>query len=401
MPGWAANLYLHARTELGLKPMAQVACNDFNKKDDRLRPGVSTDFCGLHPVRPRKHRPSPSEDMNSAKEILASLRPKTKTNVMELLRQIGHDVSYWARTKDGNPVDVPAANPSYCYDWSFGSPREGVALCVWHDSIEPDGERLVFRENMQQLDDDLSALAISRIRTQKERDRARQQAARAREFDSLIRLAFDRLLPVRLLINEGDRTDREKLGEGSSHVHRRILDPESWYVHGYDEQTGDAVLVRSELPARDIVDSTNAEGEAEDLDQQDARQLRAIQVRRGQRDFRDRLLSAWKRRCIITECRIEALLEAAHITPHSVEPNYKTCNGLLLRADVHTLYDLNLLSIDEYLRVHLAPPIAYSEYRQWDGKKIDRRPDQGADAPAVEALRLRHEAFVESVRSAA
>lgn len=29
---WAANLYLRARTTLDLKPMAQVACNDFNKK---------------------------------------------------------------------------------------------------------------------------------------------------------------------------------------------------------------------------------------------------------------------------------------------------------------------------------------------------------------------------------
>jgi hypothetical protein len=46
----AANLYLHARTELGLKPIAQVTCNDFNKKMYRLKLGVSTGFCGLHHV---------------------------------------------------------------------------------------------------------------------------------------------------------------------------------------------------------------------------------------------------------------------------------------------------------------------------------------------------------------
>ena len=28
----AANLYPHARTALGLKPMLQTACDDFNKK---------------------------------------------------------------------------------------------------------------------------------------------------------------------------------------------------------------------------------------------------------------------------------------------------------------------------------------------------------------------------------
>lgn len=318
---------------------------------------------------------------------------------MELLRQVGHDVSYWSRTKDLNPVEAPAANPSYCYDWSFGSTREQIVLCVWHDSIEAEGDLLVFRENMRQLDDELSSLAISRVRTQKERDRARQQAARAREFDSLVRIAFDRLLPVRLVINEGDRTDREKLGEGSSHVHKRALDPEAWYVHNYDELTGDTRLVRSLLPARDIVDS-NAE-EAEESEQQDAQQLRAIQVRRGQRDFRDRLLAAWKRRCLVTECRIEALLEAAHITPHAIEPNYKTSNGLLLRADIHTLYDLNLLSIDEYMRIHLAPSLRHSEYKQFDGKRIERRPDQGSDSPASASLKARHEEFLNAARSSA
>jgi hypothetical protein len=29
---WAANSYLHQHTALGLNPMAQAACNDFNKK---------------------------------------------------------------------------------------------------------------------------------------------------------------------------------------------------------------------------------------------------------------------------------------------------------------------------------------------------------------------------------
>lgn len=47
---WAANLYLHAQTAPDPKPMAQTACNDFNKKMYRHGPGVSTGFCGLHYV---------------------------------------------------------------------------------------------------------------------------------------------------------------------------------------------------------------------------------------------------------------------------------------------------------------------------------------------------------------
>jgi len=48
---WAANLYVHEHTALDLNPMAQAACNDFNKMMYRYGPGVSTGFCGLHHVR--------------------------------------------------------------------------------------------------------------------------------------------------------------------------------------------------------------------------------------------------------------------------------------------------------------------------------------------------------------
>jgi hypothetical protein len=59
---WAANLYLQARTALVLKPIAQAACNDFNKRMYRHGPGVSTGFCGLHQVsrhtsRDQRHPP--------------------------------------------------------------------------------------------------------------------------------------------------------------------------------------------------------------------------------------------------------------------------------------------------------------------------------------------------------
>lgn len=337
--------------------------------------------------------------MPNTELVLQSLKPKTKTNVMALLAELGHDTDYWTHTKDGNPVERPAANPSYCYDWSFGSAVEGIVLCVWHDSIEPEGSRLVFKENMRSLDEGLSALAFNRSRNAKERDRARQQATRARDFDALVRLSFDRLLPIRLIINEGNRTDREQLGEGSSEVHKRAVDPEQWYVHAYDDKTGDFKLVRSLLPARDAVDEFEGLEERSPFEREDEKQLRAISIRRGQRKFRDRLLSAWKRRCVVTECRVEALLEAAHITPHSVEPNYRTSNGLLLRADIHTLYDLSLLSIDEFMRVHLAPSLKYSEYRHLDGKRIERRPDQAIDSPEIEALRRRHQLFLKSACS--
>ncbi|MCK8047163.1 HNH endonuclease [Shewanella sp. 1CM18E] len=70
-----------------------------------------------------------------------------------------------------------------------------------------------------------------------------------------------------------------------------------------------------------------------------------IKMRRGQPAFRQALVSAYGNKCAVTGCRIEGLLEAAHIVPHCQGTNYEVSNGLLLRADIHTLYDIGLLTI--------------------------------------------------------
>lgn len=334
--------------------------------------------------------------MSSAIEILESLRPRTKSNVMELLRAAGQNVEHWSWNANGSPVATPAANPNYCYDWSFGSASDGIALCVFYDSIQIDCELLIFAENMRALDVSLSVVAESAERSAKDRNRARQQAARARAFDALIQEAFERMLAVRLILNEGTRNKDEEIGAASAAVSKRTLDAEPWYVHNYNERTGDCRIVRGIKPARDIVDDEVEDAPDGHQGSEDRRQLVAINVRRGQRDFRDRLLAAWKRRCVVTESLVEGLLEAAHIIPHSEETDYRTSNGLLLRADVHTLYDLGLLSIDQHMCVHLAPEIMKSEYKQYAGKRIERRPDAGADAPSLDVLSKRHSKFQES-----
>lgn len=339
-------------------------------------------------------KPPLQNQMPSATETYEALRPRSKTNVMTLLEEAGQSVGHWSRNSDGSLVATPAANPNYCYDWSFGSRSEGIVLCVWHEAIRIGNERLFFADNMRALEAELSAVASSPGRSAKDRDRARQQATRARNFDALVRIAFEMLLPVRFILNEGDRDDAEQLGVASSTVSKRTLDAEPWYVHEYNERAGECRLVRGLKPARDVID-TIAEGEADDYrGPEDERQFRAISIRRGQHSFRDRLLAAWKRRCIVSESRIEGLLEAAHIIPHAEVTDYRTSNGLLLRSDIHTLYDIGLLSIDEHMRLHLAPALMNSEYRQYDGKRIERRPEAGVDAPSQDALKTRHAAFL-------
>ena len=76
------------------------------------------------------------------------------------------------------------------------------------------------------------------------------------------------------------------------------------------------------------------------------RATRQIVSRRGQPKFRARLLSAYVGRCAITGADAEAVLEAAHIRPYRGPESNALPNGLLLRADIHTLFDLALLAID-------------------------------------------------------
>jgi hypothetical protein len=62
-------------------------------------------------------------------------------------------------------------------------------------------------------------------------------------------------------------------------------------------------------------------------------------------------MSAYRRQCAVTRSFIVDLLEAAHIVPHAEVTDYNVRNGILLRADVRTLFDLDLLAIDVRFRV--------------------------------------------------
>jgi HNH endonuclease len=115
-----------------------------------------------------------------------------------------------------------------------------------------------------------------------------------------------------------------------------------------------------------------------------------IKKRRGQPQFREALLSRYARRCLITGCRILDVLEAAHIDPYRGEDTNHAANGLLLRADIHTLFDLDLLGIEpNRLRVEVHPDIA-EEYGSLVGKTLDCSVGYG---PSQNALKRRYRRF--------
>jgi len=120
----------------------------------------------------------------------------------------------------------------------------------------------------------------------------------------------------------------------------------------------------------------------------DEKILAAIWTRRGQPEFRSRLLEAYDSRCAITQCEVVDALEAAHITPFAEEKGYDVSNGLLLRSDIHTLFDLFLLSINPISwKVHIAPQLS-KNYGVISGVQISL-PTETSSHPDRERL-LRH-----------
>ena len=71
-------------------------------------------------------------------------------------------------------------------------------------------------------------------------------------------------------------------------------------------------------------------------------------ARPEQQKFRKMLLKEYKSTCMITKCKIEAVLEAAHIKPfadNKDDADDTLENGLLLRADLHLLFDKEFMGI--------------------------------------------------------
>lgn len=120
------------------------------------------------------------------------------------------------------------------------------------------------------------------------------------------------------------------------------------------------------------------------------RVTRAIVQRRGNSAFRKALLAAYEKRCAVTGCDLVEALEAAHIVPYKGDQTNHITNGLLLRADIHTLFDLNLIAFDpKTLKVRVSATIAgtaFADHLKGLKLQLPRNPEL---APNVEALQAR------------
>jgi len=117
------------------------------------------------------------------------------------------------------------------------------------------------------------------------------------------------------------------------------------------------------------------------------RAMASIVRRRGQPEFRRKLIKLYSGRCAISGCEVVEVLEAAHIVPYRGPATNDPSNGLLLRADLHTLFDLGMLAIDpSAMTVLISPRLGQTSYEDLAGKPIRLPQGTSGQQPSVEAL---------------
>ena len=146
---------------------------------------------------------------------------------MDLVEAAGVDVSDWANCKGG--VAKAAANPKYCYEWSFIQPGKVIVFNLWHDQMEEsDGEVITRKLNIR----DFAG------------KRKGPEKRRGLEMDKAIQTALRDKLPIRVVVLGGRRRNINNSTEKPSQVSKRLLDPVPWSVTAYDPRTGECMLTR-------------------------------------------------------------------------------------------------------------------------------------------------------------
>ena len=118
----------------------------------------------------------------------------------------------------------------------------------------------------------------------------------------------------------------------------------------------------------------------DDMRERIARQLAA---RRGQPEFRGKAIVRYGPQCLVSGCTLLEIVEAAHIMPYRSQNDNHPENALLLRSDLHTMFNLDLLGIHpERLTVKLHPHAVAAGYALFDGVRLachdGSRPSQQA-----------------------
>ena len=158
--------------------------------------------------------------------ILESLRPNEKNRIYDMVRDAGVDVRDWQASK--GRAQSAAANPKYCYNWSFVEPGKVVVLNLWHSDMNERDGVVAYKLNARETARRGAGVTVSR----------------ANAMDEAIQSAYRYNLPIRVVVCEGAKQNRNEPNSKASKVSFRLLDPEPWHVASYDMATGQSTLMR-------------------------------------------------------------------------------------------------------------------------------------------------------------
>jgi putative restriction endonuclease len=159
----------------------------------------------------------------------------------------------------------------------------------------------------------------------------------------------------------------------------------------YDLATGEGARVWRDcldrVAGRELLTGAMA-GATQAAERYGAPQL--VRPRLGQGTFRVAVTDAYGQACAVTTEHSLPVLEAAHIRPYAEGGEHATSNGLLLRADLHRLYDRGYVTVTPDLKFRVSPRLRADygngrAYEALDGRII-QVPGANGDQPDRELL---------------
>lgn len=174
-----------------------------------------------------------------------------------------------------------------------------------------------------------------------------------------------------------------------------VVDKPQEVIEPVDKPLTHNSVINESVRLPDPIDELSKKLDSEGFfnEQNEEKTNKSIAWRRGQPEFRRKLLEAYKGRCVITGCSSEEALEAAHIEPYSKTKNNDPKNGILLRADIHTLFDCDLIGIDpDTMKVCVSPNLV--DYHKDFNDKFLQLPEH-LHLDIIEALRIRYKEYQE------
>jgi hypothetical protein len=146
--------------------------------------------------------------------------------------------------------------------------------------------------------------------------------------------------------------------------------------------------IKDQLTADDLEDSDNHDDRV--------RSFRSTVIRIGASPFRSALMKAYQGRCAISGSEVVQVLQAAHIIRYLGPHTDRVNNGLLLRVDLHQLFDKNLIGIDPSNRkVCVSGGLVGTEYEELANRQL-AEPVASQQRPGKQRLEKRWKKFLEA-----